>query len=191
MEKHEEWFDEDETIRDISLVGSEIKLTRSGETLKPITITIGIGKTAWYDSPDTTQFNLMEPEILELGIIKDDILYIAYYDFTDNSWALDEETVQLNLWSENEFAQKITKPTCDYYHTTSDLDDQESIRFTVYGITKDYFEEYVEEMKKIGFSIDADDDYDTYFTAKDEGGNEISVSYYEDGAAFSVDISLN
>ena len=71
------------------------------------------------------------------------------------------------------------------------MDDEESIDFTVYGITKDYFEEYVEEMKNIGFSIDADDDYETYFTAEDEAGNEISVSYDEDGAAFSVDISLN
>ena len=168
MEEHKDWFDEDETKRDISLVGSKIKLTKNGETIKPIEVTIGIGTTCWYNSPDTTQFNLMEPEKLVLGLIKDNVLYVTYYDFIDKSWALDERTVQLNCWSKNEFAQKITKHVCDYYRTTSDLDDEKRIEFTVYGITKDYFKEYVEEMKNIGFTVDADDDYDTYFTAKDE-----------------------
>ena len=190
MEEHKDWFDDDETKRDISLVGSKTKLTKSGETMDAVTLAIGMGKTYWYDSPDTTQFNLMEPDRLELGIVKDDILYIAYYDFVDSSWALDEETVQLNTWSKNEFAKKITKPTCDYYHTSSDLDDEEDITFTAYGTTKEYFKEYVEIMKNIGFSVDADDDYNTYFTAEDENGNEISISFNDDSKTFKVDISL-
>ena len=46
-------------------------------------------------------------------------------------------------------------------------------------------------MKNIGFNVNADDDYNTYFTAEDESGNEISISFDEDCEAFKVDISLN
>ena len=71
------------------------------------------------------------------------------------------------------------------------MDDEDEIIFTVYGITKDYFKEYVEDMKNIGFNIDADDNYNTYFTAEDESGNVISIRFDEDSKAFKVDISLN
>lgn len=46
-------------------------------------------------------------------------------------------------------------------------------------------------MKKVGFNVDEDDDYNTYFTAEDESGNEIFISFDEECEAFKVDISLN
>lgn len=45
-------------------------------------------------------------------------------------------------------------------------------------------------MKNIGFNVNADDDYNTYFTTEDESGNEISISFDEECEAFKVYISL-
>ena len=191
MNDHADWFDDDETARDITLIGSKQQLIKKGEQINQVKLRIGMGNDYWYDNPNNNQFNLMEPDQLQLGIIKDNILYVAYYDFKNESWKIDETTKEMNTWSKNEFAKDLEKPVCDYYLTTSDLDDEDDIDYTVYGTTKEYFKEYVEKIKSNGFTVNASESFDTYFTADDKNGNSVSIDYDEETNLFEVNINLN
>ena len=176
MKNHSDWIDEDQTSRDITLVGSQNKLIKKGETINQIVLTIGIDDLSWYDVPNDTQFSLMEPKTLQIGIVgKDDKLYIAYYDFIEKSWMIDETVVELNNWTDTELSQQIVKPNCDYYYVSDD--DDGYYDFTAYGITSDYFKEYVSLIKEKGFTENDPLSTDSYYSAEDADGNYISIDY--------------
>lgn len=189
MKDHEDWIDEDETTKDITLIGGCNKLVKKGDTINKIVVAIGMDNLYWYDRPDETQFNLMEPETMEIGVIgEDNRLYIAYYDFEDEPWVLDEESKELNTWYKNELSNKTPKPTSDYYVVTSDEDD-ETVSFIVYDVTKEDFKGYVETVKTAGYTVDAPENYTISYMAEDNDGNNISIWYYDDEARMSVKVT--
>lgn len=186
MSDHADWIDEDETAEDITLIGKRQKLVKNGESVSQIILYIGMGTSYWHDRPDETQFDLMEPETLQMLIVgKDNKVYVAYYEFDDKEWDLDEETRELNKWPNNELSKKVTKPQSEYLLVTSDEEDDD-VDFTMYGCTKDYFKEYVETIKSAGFNVDVPEDYSTYFSAEDSDGNSISVTYDKDNDIMKV-----
>lgn len=186
MEEHGDWFDEDDTKHDITLIGTREKLVKKGEKINQVALAIGMDTRYWYNIPNETQFNLMEPKTLQLGVIDNQkVLHLAYYDFGEKTWTLDETTKKVKSWPKNDLAQKIPEPNSDYYVVTSD-DDSEDIDFTIYGTTKDYYKEYLKQVKDAGFTED-DGESDTYYSAKDKDGNSISVSYKKGDA--NIDVS--
>ena len=44
------------------------------------------------------EFDLMEPDELQLAVVYDDVLYFAYYDFSTGIWKMDSKSVKLNNW---------------------------------------------------------------------------------------------
>ena len=42
------------------------------------------------------EFDLMEPDELQLAVVYDDVLYFAYYDFSTDIWKMDSKSVKLN-----------------------------------------------------------------------------------------------
>jgi len=189
MSDHADWFDEDETKEDITLIGSRNKLIKKGETLDQIILYIAMDTTYWYDTPSKKQFDLMKPDELQLAVIgKDNKVYIVYYDFEDKEWSIDETTKQLNVWAKNDLANKVVKPTCDYYVLTSDIDDEYELDFVCYGSTKEYFKQYAEEIRDAGFDIDAPgkDDYKTYYNAENKDGDSISITYNKENDILKV-----
>ena len=96
VDKHKEYMD-DKTLHDLTLTGSIMKLVKAGEMNDSLVLFNGIDNLYWYELPTDEQFNLMEAKELQLGLIgKDKILYLAYYDFKNDSWALDKNTKELN-----------------------------------------------------------------------------------------------
>lgn len=191
MTDHADWFDEDETVEDITLVGSRDKLVKKGETLDQIILYIGMGTTYWYDRPTEEQFELMQPYELQLAVIgKDNKAYVVYYEFDDDEWSIDEITKAVNTWAKNDLADKVIKPTCDYYILTSEVDEEDYLDFVCYGVTKEYFRQYAEESRKAGFDVDAPevDDYEMYYSAENKDGISISITYDEKSETLEVSI---
>ena len=176
MKSHEGYIEESDSVRDVTLRGSKDALVSKGEQLTGLKITVGFQDLSWYDYPTKEQFELMEPKELEIGVVgEDNTLYIAYYDFVDKIWTLDEKTVPADTWSEKEIAQKISKPDCEHHIIVEDKDDWFEAR--IYGFDADAFSQYVEEAKTAGF--EGKFDTDSYFSGENAEGYEITLSYTE------------
>ena len=79
-------------------------------------------------------------------------------------------------WSENALTDLIPKPDSKYGRVSMENENYFSIN--IYKITKKYFEEYVEECKDYGFTVDYMK-YDNYYSSNNEDEYSLSLSYDE------------
>lgn len=135
MKEHDGYIDENDSPKNVTLIGEKNKLVQKGEQLTDLRFTVGYEDSAWYDYPTDEQFNLMEPKELQLGVISGNKLYIAYYSFKDKSWKLDQNTADVDTWSNTDVAKKISKP--NEKHHVIITDDEDEFKIYSYGITKD------------------------------------------------------
>ena len=191
MKEHEGFIEEDDPLEGVTLNGKQEKLIKKGETTEPIKLKIGYEDTYWSASPNETQFNLMEPSTMEISIIgKDNFVYIAYYDFIDETWYIDEISKEINKLPKTELAKKVVKPKCEYFLLTSDLDDEKNISFVAYGISKEYFKEYIKTIQEKGFEVDSGDDFDSYYIDYGENKDADRISIHYKKADEKMTISL-
>ncbi len=180
MKEHNGYIKETDSAKDVILRGSNNKLIKVGEKTEGLRFTIGFKNWSWYSYPTDKQFELMEPGELQLGIIgKNKKLYIAYYDFVNKSWTLDDKVVELNTWPENELAKKIKQPNSDYFILRSGKTD-EDIDLIIYGTNEEFFKEYVKSAQDNGFTVDAPEKFEHYYSAKNSEGNDISIDFNEE-----------
>ena len=179
MKEHDGYIDENDSPKNVTLIGEKNKLVQKGEQLTDLRFTIG-----WYDYPTDEQFNLMEPKELQLGLISGNKLYIAYYSFKDKSWKLDQNIVDVDTWPNTDIAKKISKP--NEKHHVIITDDENEFEIYSYGITKDIYKEYTETLKANGFI--QDEDYSSYYEGKDKDGYEVTVWFNNIEESLSIRI---
>lgn len=184
MKEHDGYIDESDSPKNVTLIGEKNKLVQKGEQLTDLRFTVGYEDSAWYDYPTDEQFNLMEPKELQLGVISGNKLYIAYYSFKDKSWKLDQNTADVDTWSNTDVAKKISKP--NEKHHVIITDDEDEFKIYSYGITKDIYKEYTETLKANGFV--QDEDYSSHFEGKDENGYEVTVWFDDIEESLSIRI---
>ncbi len=185
MKDHEGYIEENDSPRDVVLRGSKNEFIAKGEELTNLRFAVGYKNWVWYDYPTNEQFKIMEPQEMQIGIVgKNNVLYIAYYDFENNSWMLDEKTQNVDTWSEKEIAQKISKPAENHHIVTEDEEDE--FKFVSYGITADEYAQYVEEIKKAGF--EEENSSSLRFEGTNEDGYEVEMWYYVEESRLSVGI---
>ena len=184
MKEHDGYIDENDSPKNVTLIGEKNKLVQKGEQLTDLRFTIGYEDSAWYDYPTDEQFNLMEPKELQLGLISGNKLYIAYYSFKDKSWKLDQNTADVDTWSNTDVAKKISKP--NEKHHVIITDDENEFEIYSYGITKDIYKEYTETLKANGFI--QDEDYSSYYEGKDKDGYEVTVWFNNIEESLSIRI---
>lgn len=184
MKEHDGYIDENDSPKNVTLIGEKNKLVQKGEQLTDLRFTIGYEDSAWYDYPTDEQFNLMEPKELQLGLISGNKLYIAYYSFKDKSWKLDQNIVDVDTWPNTDIAKKISKP--NEKHHVIITDDENEFEIYSYGITKDIYKEYTETLKANGFI--QDEDYSTYYEGKDKDGYEVTVWFNNIEESLSIRI---
>lgn len=185
MNDHEGYIEEDDSPKGVTLRGSRNTLVAKGETLTDLRFTVGYGNLSWYDYPTDEQFELMEPEELEIGVVgEDNKLYIAYYDFETEKWKLDTETASVDTWSKSELAKKIEKPT-EKHHVIID-DDEDTFAVYSYGVTSDNYKAYTQKMAELGF-VD-EDPSSSYYSATNSEGYEIDLWYTKDDLRLKVEI---
>lgn len=185
MDDHEGYIEKTDSPKDVILRGSKNTLVSKGEKLTNLRFTIGFKNWSWYDYPTEEQFNLMEPKEMEIGIVgKDNKLYIAYYDFEDDTWTLDEKTQFVDMWSSKEIAQKISKPAESHHIVVTDEEDW--FKAYSYGITAEEHNQYIEDIKALGFK--EEDSSSSFFTAKNTEGYTVELWYYSEDGRMSVSI---
>lgn len=184
MKEHDGYIDENDSPKNVTLIGEKNKLVQKGEQLTDLRFTVGYEDSAWYDYPTDEQFNLMEPKELQLGVISGNKLYIAYYSFKDKSWKLDQNTADVDTWSNTDVAKKISKP--NEKHHVIITDDEDEFKIYSYGITKDIYKEYTEKLRANGFV--QDEDYSSHFEGKDENGYEVTVWFDDIEESLSIRI---
>lgn len=184
MREHDGYIDEDDSPKDVTLIGSKDQLVEKGATLTDLRFTVGFQDYSWYDYPTDKQFELMEPRELELGIINNNKLYIAYYNFKEKSWKLDEKSASADTWSNKEIAKKISKPNEKHHVIITDDDDEFEIHS--YGVTEDMYNEYIQALISAGFT--KKEDYNSHFEGTDSNGYEVEVWHYEEEQRLSISI---
>ena len=63
------------------------------------------------------------------------------------------DAADIHQWSNKELAQLIDAPEC--VAISVDIDDDDSFWFTAYGVKKEIYKNYVEQVKSKGFTEDA------------------------------------
>ena len=185
MKDHDGYIEEDDSPRNVILRGNKNSLVAKGEQLIGLRFTVGFEDWSWYDYPTAEQFNLMEPKEMQIGVIgKDNILYIAYYNFKDDAWILDENTKPVDTWSEKEIAQKISKPKEGHHIVIND--DEDEFNVYSYGVNVDEYNRYVANLKTDGF--EEENSSSSYFEAKDANGYIVELWYYSDDERLSISI---
>ena len=185
MKSHDGYIKEDDSPQDVILRGSKNALVTKGEQLTGLRFTVGFQNWSWYDYPTDEQFDLMEPKEMQIGVIgQDNVLYIAYYDFEDDAWILDENTKPVDTWSEKEIAQKISKPNDGHHIVITDNEDE--FKAYSYGVKTDEYNGYVESLKNAGFNEESNSS--TYFEGKDADGYVVELWYYSYEERLSISI---
>lgn len=176
MKDHDGYIEKDDSPKDVILRGSKDTLVLKGEQLTGLRFAVGFKDWVWYDYPTEEQFRLMEPKELVIGVVgTNDVLYIAYYNFVNKTWVLDDETLAVDTWSKKEIAQKIGKPQEDHHIVLRD--EENAFRVYSYGITAEEYSHYVSEIKNAGF----EEEYasSAYFKGKDAEGFIVVLDYDE------------
>ena len=191
MKEHYDWIESDD-LTGVILRASGEKLVEKENSIEKAVINIGYEKYSWYNTPSKEQFELMEPKELQIGVIgENDVLYIAYYDYNEKKWLIDEESNQLNEWPKTEIAKKVIKPECKYTLLDSDIDDEEEIDFDCYGVTKEKFKVYVKTLQDAGYEVkDIEESYSSYYDSiETSDGYELTLDCDYEEEILSIDLS--
>ena len=185
MNEHEDYIEKTDSPRDVILRGSKDVLVVKGEKLTDLFFTVGFQRWAWYDFPTKEQFELMEPKEMQLGVVgEDNTLYIAYYDFVNKIWMLDNKTVPADTWSDSEIAQQISRPIEGHHIVITD--EQDEFEVCSYGVTLDAYNQYVEELKKAGFNEKSSTS--SGFEGRNAEGYSVDIWYYDDNEKLDISI---
>ena len=129
-----------------------------------------------YYLKDINHYNLVEPDIATIKYIDEDQIYTVYYDYGSNSYSAEEDTEIAYQWSETDLGDMIPKP--DVKVVESGRDDEDIFMFDAYGLTLEEFNDYVEECKELGYTIDPGS-FEGFYSADNEEGYNVYL-YYDD-----------
>ena len=171
LKKSDYWTDE--KISEIYIMGYNRKCAKPGESVGDSPCNINGTYTL---VSDIDQFDVMEPDSVEIAFIgKDGLCYTVYYDYKSQTFS--ESTLggkNIHEWSESELSKKLPKEKFTAVVVTTDKDD--CFSFKAYDISRNDFENYIESLKNNGFDIIKNDGSNS-FNAKDSDGAEVSFNY--------------
>lgn len=130
-----------------------------------------------YRVKDINHYNLVTPDIATIRYINGERIYTVNYDFISDKYNIDDETVKAYQWSTTDLGNHIPKP--DVYVVESyDVDDESNFNFHAYGMSLDQFNDYVEECKKQGYTVNASSSEGDY-SADNKDKYHIDLNYDE------------
>lgn len=170
--------------KNVYISASNQKFCEPGKEIK--SIRVGFNNT--YQSVSSMdQYNLTEPDMLSLIIMKDDKLYLNYYDFKSKSYSQNEKSgIDAFTWSEGELAKLIEKPDVKIGQVNDDSDDR--FAFTCYGVSDEYFKEYIEKCKSKGFTVDSDSS-EIRYEAKNSDGYKLSLWHGSENENMTISVT--
>ncbi len=136
---------------------------------------------------DASYLNLTTPDTAIIEYIDKGKIHTINYDFHSNEYTEEETTEDAIYWTKGSLKDKLPKPKAKVIKNDYS-DDDEEFSFDACGLTKDDYDKYIEECKKMGYTVDVDSDSDS-FLAKNTEGYQIDIDYDEDEYEMSVTIS--
>lgn len=186
FDKYKETYElTDDEVAEIYILGYNRKCAKPGETVKDSPLVLN---GTYYLAESMEQYELMEPETITAAFVgSDDKGYVMYYDYKSQVYGgSTHDAADIHQWSDGDLAKLIGAPDCVAIKV--DEDDDESFWFTAYGVKKDLFKAYVDDVKNRGFIEDADEDDDSYEATNADGVKiDISFSFVEE----SMDVELD
>ncbi|MCR5702442.1 MAG: hypothetical protein K6G76_09885 [Lachnospiraceae bacterium] len=186
FDEYKETYDySDEEVAEIYILGYNRKCTRPGETAKDSPLVLN---GTYYMAESMAQYELMEPETITVAFIgSNDKGYIMYYDYNSQVYGSStHDAANIHEWSDKELAKLIDAPDC--VAISVDIDDDDIFRFTGYGVKKEMYKSYVEEIKSKGFTEDADE-YDDWYEAKNSDGISFDIRFSAIEESIDVNVS--
>lgn len=185
-EKDEEKFKEilednpDDKPQDIGIELNFYNLLKKGETATDIMFYLKVKDKMIFEDFYKEHFDLMELTMLHLTLISEDNrIYNAKYNFNTSKWQLEELKYKNKEWPKEGIAQKIAIPNHDFVIVYPNSNSRK-ITVKIVGITNEDYKKYVDEIKKLGFTIDSES-RESYrsgeYTAKNKDNDEIEIIY--------------
>ncbi len=176
----------DYSLKNITLISPFYLYLRKGEQ-DSIHFYIGVmDETLMTHYANEEQFKLMEPRELDLSLIYNGKEYYVRYDFDKKTWKIDEETRDVDVWSNTDIAKALPKPKGEHFVVHR---NEDSLYFiTSYGIDKYMYEEYIKTLKEAGFKESI---YTSDYYSGVGNGYSVTVEYadnYEKSGWMSIEI---
>lgn len=166
----------------ISIKVDTQKLLEQGESAKSI-------KCNYFDGyvyvRDIAHYNLLEPDIATIKYIDNDKIFTMYYDFGSKKYTTEEETKLAYEWHDTPLSSKVVKPNAQLVENSLNSDRYYS--FYVYGYSVEEFNSYIEECKKLGFTIEPYNS-NIMYSAENAEGYDIDITHDEDKNSMYVSI---
>lgn len=158
----------------ITMHAESDRIIGAGETNKKVNCYYFSGS---YYLKSMDHYSLVEPDIATIKYIDENQLKIEYYDFSSGKYSLDDDVEVADQWTDSELGTKIPKP--DVKLIKSGRDDEQIYMFDAYGFSLEQFNAYVDECKKIGYTID-EGSFEGFYTADNVEGYNVYLNYNEE-----------
>ena len=171
LKEDRDWIDEE--VADIYILGYNRKCADPGETVSNSPCCIN-GTYTYVEN--IAQYEIMEPDMVSVAFVgRNGKGYTMYYDFSSQTYS---EATQgghdLHEWSDKALCKNLPKIEAPAVSVTSD-EDNCFICFA-YGVSADYFSEYVRAVKDKGFS-NIEFENSTHMDATNADGLLVSIRY--------------
>lgn len=139
----------------------------------------------WPEKITLDHYNHMEPDMASLQYIANNKLYLVFYDFKNKNYTQDK-VIDAYEWSDSTLSNMLPKAEMKIGEIVKDTETE--YKFKGYGIDEAYFHNYISECKNRGFT-NISKESSVRYTATNNDGYEVSVSYYDSNDEFIVAIN--
>lgn len=158
---------------DIFITGDNRKCADPGETVSDSPCRIN---NTYTTVESMEQYEIMEPDTATILFIgPGNKGYVMYYDFKTQTYGESSQGGQdLQQWSDSNICKLLPRPNVPATTVSSDKEDY--FFFYAYGVSKEMFDAYVEEVKANGFT-EVGFESNTSYRATNSDGFEIQITY--------------
>lgn len=183
LKKENEWTDED--MEDLYIQGVNQRVADPKETVKDSPCAIN----GYENIENVEQFEIMEPDMATIVFIANDGKgYMIYYDFKSQTYGESSNGgKELQNWPS---VMLEVLPKVETVAVDVSSDDEDYMYVQTFGITKDYFNEYKNELKKQGFTT-IDYEWENSYSASNEDGYSVSISYTAINEKMTITLKKN
>lgn len=161
----------DHEIGDITFSAITHKCVASGDAVDNCPCNLD-GTIEYYTDFDS--YELFEPDMMTVAFSDGKKIYAAYYDFASETTTVDEDSADAYSWPKSALAKAL--PKLDVRYLAVNMDEEDYVSLSAYGVPEDTYKDYVQACKDNGFDKEVSE-YDSIFSADNADGVHLSVSY--------------
>ncbi|MDD8048372.1 MAG: hypothetical protein PHH04_02095 [Thomasclavelia sp.] len=132
-------------------------------------------------------YKLSEPDTATISFIDNNKIYKVYYDFHSKNYTYDDKTEKAIYWTKTVIKDKVPKPDAKVIKKGGS-DDDSLFMFYAYGMNMKKFNKYIDDCKKMGYTVDPSS-FDGFYSADNKEGYNVYLSYDEDNHSMNGMIS--